>query len=78
MRQIKILVEGRPGQFVARPIGVKGARTGVGRTYEEALSSLRLPSRLYAESIATTLLSMRPPVVEACVSEAAESVSSGA
>lgn len=67
MRQIRIIVEKRLGQFVAFAVGVKGARTGVGTTYEEALAHVGLPSRLYPESFASTLVAMRPPVVEACV-----------
>ena len=72
MRQIRIVVEGHPGQFVAYPVGVKGAKTGVGQTYEEALASLRVPLRLYPESLAPALVELRPPVVEACLVEAAD------
>ncbi len=68
MRQIKIIVEKRSGQFfIAHAVGVKGAKNGVGTTYEEALAGVGLPSRLYPESLANTLVAMRPPVVEACV-----------
>ena len=68
MRQIKIVVEKRSGQFfIARPVGVKGAKTGVGTTYEEALAGIKLPSPLCPESFATTLVAMHPPVVEACL-----------
>lgn len=68
MRQIKIVVEKRSGQsFIAHPVGVKGAENGVGTTYEEALASVKLPSRLYPESFAKSLVAMRPPVVEAAV-----------
>ena len=68
MRQIKIVVEKRSGQFfIARPVGVKGAKTGIGTTYEEALAGIKLPSRLYPESFPKSLVAMRPPVVEAVV-----------
>ncbi len=68
MRQIRIIVEKRSGQsFIAYPLGVKGAENGVGTTYEEALAGVKLPSRLYPESFAKSLLAMRPPVVEAAV-----------
>jgi hypothetical protein len=67
MRQIRIVVEKHSGQFVAYPVGVKGATKGVGTTYEEALAGVKLPSRLYPESFAKGLVAMRPPVVEAAV-----------
>ena len=67
MRQIRIIVEKHLNEFVAYAVGVKGARTGVGTTYEEALAGVRLPERLYPESFAKALVAMRPPVVEACV-----------
>jgi hypothetical protein len=67
MRQIRIVVEKQGGGFVAYAVGVKGARRGVGTTYEEALAGVRLPEKLYPESFAKTLVAMRPPVVEACV-----------
>ena len=67
MRQIRIVVEKRSDQFIAYAVGVKGANTGVGTTYEEALAGVGLPSRLYPESFANTLVAMRPPVVEACL-----------
>jgi len=65
MRQIRIIVERHLNQFVAYAVGVKGARTGVGTTYEEALAGVRLPEKLYPESFAKGLVAMRPPVVEA-------------
>jgi hypothetical protein len=68
MRQIKIIVEKRCGQFfIAHPVGVKGAKNGVGTTYEEALAGVELPSPIYPESFAETLVAMHPPVVEACL-----------
>jgi hypothetical protein len=67
MRQIRIVVEKHLNEFIAYAVGVKGARSGVGTTYEEALAGVRLPEKLYPESFAKTLLAMRPPVVEACV-----------
>jgi len=67
MRQIRIIVEKHPGQFVAYAVGVKGAINGVGTTYEEALAGVKLPSRLYPESFAKTLVAMHPPVVEAAL-----------
>lgn len=68
MRQIKIIVEKRSSQFfIAHPVGLKGAKYGVGTTYEEALAGVKLPSRLYPESFPKSLVAMRPPVVEAVV-----------
>jgi hypothetical protein len=67
MRQIKILVEKHLNEFVAYAVGVKGARSGVGTTYEEALAGVRLPEKLYPESFRKDLVAMRPPVVEAVV-----------
>jgi hypothetical protein len=67
MRQIRIVVEKHFNQFVAYAVGVKGARSGVGSTYEEALAGVRLPEKIYPESFAKTLVAMRPPVMEACV-----------
>jgi hypothetical protein len=67
MRQIRIVVEKHFNQFVAYALGVKGARSGVGNTYEEALAGVRLPEKIYPESFAKTLVAMRPPVMEACV-----------
>jgi hypothetical protein len=67
MRQIRIVVEKHLNQFIAYPVGVKGGRSGVGTTYEEALERVRLPEKLYPESFAKGLVAMRPPVVEACV-----------
>jgi hypothetical protein len=67
MRQIRIVVEKHLNEFVAYAVGVKGARSGVGTTYEEALAGVRLPEKLYPESFGKDLVAMRPPVVEAVV-----------
>jgi hypothetical protein len=67
MRQIRIVVEKHSNEFIAYAVGVKGARSGVGTTYEEALAGVRLPEKLYPESFAKGLVAMRPPVMEAVV-----------
>jgi len=69
VRQIKIIVERRSNRFIAYPVGVRGATTSEGMTYEEALARLRLSTRLCPDSLAPSLVAMRPPVLEACVVE---------
>ena len=72
MRQIKIIIERRSNRFIAYQLGVRGGRTSEGTTYEEALARLRHTLGVLTESLADNLVAMRPPVLEACVGEAAE------
>lgn len=72
MRQIRIVVEHQSNRFVAYPLGVRGGKVSEGITYEEALAGLRVSTRLYPDSLAASLVEMRPPVLEACVAEAGD------
>jgi len=72
MRQIKIIIERRSNRFVAYPLGVRGGKTSDGTTYEEALARLRHSLGVRSESLAASLVAMRPPVLEACVMEAGD------
>jgi len=72
VRQIKIIVERHSNRFIAYPLGLRGATASEGVTYEEAVARLRLSTPLCPDSLAASLVAMRPPVLEACVSDAGD------
>jgi hypothetical protein len=74
VRQIRIIIERRSNRFVAYPLGVHSAKASEGNTYEEALARLRLSTGVRADSLSADLVAMRPPVLEACVAEAPNTI----
>jgi hypothetical protein len=73
VRQIRIIIERRSNRFIAFPLGVHGSASE-GNSYEEALARLRLSTGVRADSLSASLVAMRPPVLEACVAEAPNTV----
>ena len=72
MRQaIKIVVEKHSDNYVAYPLGVRGAVVGEGATYEEALADVRSALAFHLETFGPGALDIENPVLEAFVAEAA-------
>jgi len=70
MRQVKIIVEKHPDEYVAYPLGVKGIVVGQGETYEEALSDVKSAIRFHIETFGEEVLDIDPPILEAFIAEA--------
>ncbi len=68
---IKIVVEKHADNYVAYPLGVRGAVVGEGATYEEALADVRSALAFHLETFGPEALDTESPVLEAFVAEAA-------
>jgi len=68
---IKIVVEKHSDNYVAYPLGVRGAVVGEGATYEEALADVRSALAFHLETFGPGALDVESPVLEAFVAEAA-------
>lgn len=68
---IKIVVEKHSDNYVAYPLGVRGAVVGEGATYEEALADVRSALAFHLETFGPDALDTESPVLEAFVAEAA-------
>ena len=68
---IKIVVEKHADNYVAYPLGVRGAIVGEGATYEEALADVRSALAFHLETFGPGALDIENPVLEAFVAEAA-------
>ncbi len=68
---IKIVVEKHSDNYVAYPLGVRGAIVGEGATYEEALADVRSALAFHLETFGPDALDIESPVLEAFVAEAA-------
>jgi predicted RNase H-like HicB family nuclease len=68
---IKIVVEKHRDNYVAYPLGVRGAVVGEGATYEEALADVRSALAFHLETFGPDALDTESPVLEAFVAEAA-------
>lgn len=68
---IKIVVEKHADNYVAYPLGVRGAVVGEGATYEEALADVRSALAFHLETFGPGALDIENPVLEAFVAEAA-------
>ena len=68
---IKIVVEKHADNYVAYPLGIRGAIVGEGATYEEALADVRSALAFHLETFGPGALDIENPVLEAFVAEAA-------
>ena len=68
---IKIVVEKHADNYVAYPLGIRGAIVGEGATYEEALADVRSALAFHLETFGPDALDIESPVLEAFVAEAA-------
>ncbi len=70
MRDIKIIIEKHFDDYVAYPLGLKGAVIGAGDTYEEALTDVKSAIRFHIETFGAEVLNTDEQVLEAFVAEA--------
>jgi predicted RNase H-like HicB family nuclease len=69
MATIKIILEKHADGYVAYPLGMNGAVTGQGETYEAALADVRSALAFHVESFGADALEADSPVLEAFVAE---------
>jgi len=70
MRQVKIIVEKHPDDYVAYPLGLKGVVVGEGDTYDEALADVTSAIRFHIETFGLEVLEEESPTLEVFVTEA--------
>lgn len=61
MRQVKIIVEKHPDDYVAYPLGLKGVVVGEGDTYDEALADVTSAIRFHIETFGLEVLEESRP-----------------
>jgi hypothetical protein len=67
------MIERQSKRFIAYPLGARGGKASEGSTYEEAVARLTVSTSLYPDSLAASLVEMRPAVLEACMAEPGDS-----